>query len=124
MALRMAAKRSTPVKAIGQFVREIRERSDVSQIALATKAGLRNELLSRLEKGENVEIIQYERVAKALGFRGGALEMFRTGNDRLLRDMLKFWRALPDDEARTDALRLMKRSLLLDEEPGATSGEE
>jgi len=81
---------------------------------MAEKADMRPAQLSALENGANVEIQFYERVARALNFRG-ALELFTSGGDDQTRKMLRLWRALPDDEARNDVLRQMRDWIVRDE---------
>lgn len=100
---------------LGEFVRLTRERKGLTQIAVATAADMRNTQVSLLETGANVEVQFYERIAQALGFRG-SLEMFQSGGDDLTRRMLKLWKALPDDEARKDVLRLMRQQIVADAE--------
>lgn len=88
---------------LGGYVRSVREARELKQADLARKAEMRGAQLSLLENGANVEIQFYEKVARAMGFRG-ALEMFTSGADRSTRKLLRLWKALPDDAARKDAL--------------------
>lgn len=68
---------------------------------------MRQAQLSLLERGDNVGIEFYDRAARALRFRN-ALELFTSGGDDLTRRLLRLWKSLPDDEARTDVLRLIQ----------------
>lgn len=111
-----------PYQPLGHFVRRLREQRGLSQGETAAKAEMRQAQLSLLESGENVEIRFYDKVARAIGFRG-ALDMFMSGGDEKTRRLLRFWRALPDEEARTDVLQLMRDQIVADEAPGATAAE-
>ena len=85
----------------------------MTQVEVATKAQMRGIQVSLLETGSNVEIQYYERVARVLKYRN-SLEMFTSGGDAATRRLLRLWRALPDDEARTDALsQVLSASALL-----------
>lgn len=100
-----------PFAPMGDYVRRARQRAGLNQGQLAEKAGMRPAQLSALENGANVEIRFYELVARALNFRG-VIELFTSGGDDQTRRLLRLWRALPTDEARTDVLRLMKDSIV------------
>lgn len=113
-------KRPRPFQDVGRFVRRARERQGVTQLAAAAAAPMRNELLSRLERGENVEIAAYALAAKGLGFRS-VIDLFRSGGDRQTARLLRLWAALPDDEARKDVLERVRRTVDDDEAPSATS---
>lgn len=86
---------------------------------VAIKAGMRNAQMSAVESGANVEVQFYERIAIALGYRG-ALEMFTSGGDPSTRKLLRLWRALPDEAARKDVLKLMRELIVADAERDAT----
>lgn len=109
-----------PYSALGEYVRRVRSHRGLNQGELAVKAKMRPAQLSGLENGANVEIKFYDRVARAMDYRG-ALEMFTSGGDEKTRKLLRLWRALPDEEARTEVLRLVQDVIVADEEPGATS---
>lgn len=108
------AKQAGPFAALGGYVRRARERKAVTQVDISKQTGIRTAQLSALENGHNVAIGYYDQVAKALGYRG-ALELFTSGGDEQTRKLLRFWRALPDDEARNDVLRQLKDWIVRDE---------
>lgn len=112
------AKRPRPYPELGRFVRGIRDRKGLTQLEVAAKGDMRNELLSRLELGENVEIDAYDRAARGMGFRG-ALEMFRSGGDDQTVKLLRMWRPLPD-VAQKAVLRAVKQIREADEESSST----
>lgn len=101
-------------KALGGHVRALRQVRGITQIALAKEAGLRNAQLSKLETGGNVEVEQYELVARALKFRN-ALEMFRAPTDTAMRKLLRYWPLL-DESARTDLAQQAKATIDADAE--------
>lgn len=105
-------------KELGAFARLCRERKGLTQAHVAELAGMRGPQVSLLETGANVEVQFYERVARALGFRH-SLEMFTAGGDEKTRRLLRLWKALPDEEARDEALTLMRDVIVADEEPSA-----
>ena len=90
-------KRPRPFVRVGNFVRAVRNARGLKSKEVALKAEIDPGLMTRIEKGENVELQQYDKVARALGFRG-PLEMFRSEPNPLTRELLKLWRALQDDE--------------------------
>lgn len=115
----MASPRPRPFAELGLLARVARERAGLTQVGLRDKTGLRNELISRLELGENVEVEAYERVARGLGFKG-ALEMFMSAGDLETARLLRYWRGLSTHEARRDALRAVKQIRDADEAVDAT----
>lgn len=112
-------KKPMPYAKLGAYVRSAREAKRMTATEVATKAGMRNAQMTAVESGANVEVQFYERIAIALGYRG-ALEMFTSGGDALTVKLLRLWRALPDDEARKDALRSIREQILADAERDAT----
>lgn len=61
----------------GQQLRAARRDRHLSQTDLAQKAGLHRNLVSRMERGENVGIDEIHKAAQALGFRLGLEESIR-----------------------------------------------
>lgn len=114
-----ARNRSEPVRALGRWVRTVREAKGLTQREVADRAEMRYVQLSLLENGRNVEVEQYDRVAKALGFRD-ALEMLRAPGDPIMRRLMRYWPLL-DDGARRDVLAQVKAMIDADEESIATS---
>jgi transcriptional regulator with XRE-family HTH domain len=57
--------------ALGERLRQLRLRADVTQDALAAKAGISVRALRALEKGEGSSLITLVRVLKALGAASG-----------------------------------------------------
>jgi transcriptional regulator with XRE-family HTH domain len=102
-------KKKRPYAELGAFVKAVREHRQMTASAVADKAGMRKAQVTLLEKGANVEIQFYDRMAVAMGFRGGALDMFTAVDDRATQTLLRLWRALPDDVARKDALNAVKK---------------
>jgi transcriptional regulator with XRE-family HTH domain len=92
-----------PSKELGAFIRRIRNERNLSQNDLADLINIRAPQVSRIENGGNVQVEQYERVARALGFRN-AFEMFQAPGDPLLRRFLRYWPLL-DEGARKDMVR-------------------
>jgi transcriptional regulator with XRE-family HTH domain len=117
---RPETKPERPYPAIGAFVRRIRESRGLKQGDVARQAGIRQPQITHLEKGGNVAVEYYDRVARVLGFRG-ALDMFMSGGDPQTRKLLRFWRSLSDDEARNDALELLRDQIVREEELPATA---
>lgn len=105
----------TPAKELGDHVRKCRLRKDLTQTQVADLAKMWGPQVSLVESGANVEVQFYERIARVLGFRN-ALDMFTSGGDASTRKLLRLWRALPDDEARNDVLKVMQRWIVADEE--------
>lgn len=114
-------KRPRPVPRLGALARLLRQSRGLTQVKLAAKSGLTNDLISRLEKGENIQIENYETYAKALGYKG-VLEMFRAGSDPAMRRLLRYWPLL-DDAARKAVLVQVKGMIDADEESAATVDE-
>jgi DNA-binding XRE family transcriptional regulator len=57
---------------IGKKVREIRKKEGLTQVALAEKIGISQQIISRIEKGiENISLSTLKRVADGLGVRIG-----------------------------------------------------
>ncbi len=55
---------------IGKEIRKVRKEEGLSQQALAEKAGISQQLLSRIEKGkENISLITLKKISAALGRR-------------------------------------------------------
>jgi transcriptional regulator with XRE-family HTH domain len=105
-----------PALALGRFLKSVRIAKGKTQREVAKLSGIPYPTVSLMEKGRNVEIMQYERFAKACGYRN-ALEMIRAGGDPLTRRLLRLWHALDDDdEARRDVLDQIERSIVRSEE--------
>lgn len=101
-------KRARPFPRVGAFVKSVRVSRGLKAKDVAEKAAVENSLVSRLEKGENVYLEQYDKVARAMGFRG-ILEMFKFEPDPPTRRLLRYWADLRDDErARNEVLDLVK----------------
>jgi transcriptional regulator with XRE-family HTH domain len=98
----------------------VRQAQNLKQTDVAERAGIENALVSRLERGENVYLSQYDKVARALGFRN-VLELFRTEPDPVMRRLTKFWPLL-DESARRDVLKQVRAMIDADAESDATSG--
>jgi transcriptional regulator with XRE-family HTH domain len=111
-----------PAVSLGRCVRLHRTAKKLNQIQLARKAGMSNNQLSLLEKGKNVEVEQYQRVARALEFRD-ALDMFRAATDPLMRRVWRYWPLL-DEAARKDVLRQVRKTIEADVGSDATSAVE
>lgn len=112
----VARKEAPSSAALGRAVRSIRESRNISATELAKMTGLHKSQISKIEKGENVEVKQYESIARALNFRH-ALEMFRAGPDPQTRQLLRYWARLSEDEAaRRDVLEQVKGTLARSEE--------
>lgn len=61
-------------KQLGGAVRELREKADLTQMALAEKAGLTLNYVGEVERGEKLASIEtVVRLATALGVKGSAL---------------------------------------------------
>lgn len=57
-------------EAIGREIRRVRKEEGLSQQELAQKAGISQQLISRIEKGkENISLITLKKISKALGRR-------------------------------------------------------
>jgi transcriptional regulator with XRE-family HTH domain len=91
-----------PFAALGRFLRSLRVAKGLSQLELAAKAEMDNAQISRMERGENVYLSQYQKYAVALGYRN-LLQMFQAPADPDLRKLLRLW-AMLDDEERKDVL--------------------
>ena len=53
---------------IGEDIRKVRKKAGLSQHGLARKAGMSQQLISRIEKGrENISLITLKKIASALG---------------------------------------------------------
>lgn len=104
---------------VGLFVRRLRESKGWTQVQLAKRAKMRNERISEVENGSNARIEQYDKIARALGYRG-VLEMIMSGGDELTAKLLRLWKRQPDDEARRDVLKLMREQIVADAERDAT----
>lgn len=111
----VATRQPGPFAQLGHYVKRARERSGLTQGEVAKRAQMRQAQLSALENGANVEIQFYDKAARALNFRG-ALDLFTSGGDAQTKKLLRYWRALPDDEARNDALRQLKEQIVRDVE--------
>lgn len=111
---RKVALSAAPAKELGAYVRTCRTRKGLTQVEVAERAQMRGIQVSLLETGSNVEVQFYERIARVLGFRN-ALEMFASGGDDQTRRLLRLWRALPDDEARTDVLKLIQQMIVAEQ---------
>jgi len=107
---------------LGQFIRTLREERRWTQIQLAKKAKMRNERVSEVENGSNARIEQYDKIARAFGYRG-VLEMIMSGGDEMTAKLLRLWKRLPtrpDDSARKDVLNSMRDQIVADAERDAT----
>lgn len=106
---------------LGNFVSRVVKRSGRTAIDIAEKGGLTRgpASVSDLKGGANAQWDTLNRFAKGAGYRS-ALEMFMSGGDALTLQMLRVWRALPDDEARRDALAAVKKLRDAVEAPSAT----
>jgi transcriptional regulator with XRE-family HTH domain len=105
-----------PALALGKFLKRVRVDKGKTQRQIAHESGIPYPTVSLMEKGRNVEIMQYERFAKACGYRN-ALEMIRSGGDALTRRLLRLWAALgDDDQARRDVLDRIERMIVRSEE--------
>lgn len=104
---------------LGLFIRGLREAKGWTQLQLAKRAKMRNERVSEVEKGSNARIEQYDKIARALGYRS-ALEMFMSGGDEMTAKLLRLWKRQPDDGARKDVLKLMREQIVADAERDAT----
>ena len=104
---------------LGLFIRGLREAKGWSQIQLAKKAKMRNERISEVERGSNAQIEQYDKIARALGYRS-VLEMIMSGGDLTTVKLLRLWKRLPDDTARKDVLSSMRDQIVADAERDAT----
>jgi DNA-binding XRE family transcriptional regulator len=55
-------------EAVGKEIHRVRKEKDLSQEQLAQKAGVSQQLISRIEKGkENISLITLKKISKALG---------------------------------------------------------
>lgn len=104
---------------LGLFVRGLREAKGWTQIQLAKRAKMRNERISEVEKGSNARIEQYDKIARALGYRG-VLEMIMSGGDATTAKLLRLWKRLPDAGAQRDVLNSMRDQIVADAERDAT----
>lgn len=111
--------RARTFPALGQFLRRVRENRGLLAKDVAARAHMRPAQVTHLQQGGNAMWEYYDDFARALGFKG-ALEMFQSGGDTQLGRLIRVWRALPDDGARTAALRAVKQILDADEESSAT----
>lgn len=105
---------------LGVFIRGLRDAKGWTQKELAARAKMRNERVSEIENGSNARIDKFEKIAHALGYRGGVLEMIMSGGDVLTTKMLRLWRRLPDEGARKDVLKSMRDQIVADTERDAT----
>lgn len=99
-----ATEKEGAMSALGDYVREVMEEQDVSQIELQRRTEIPDSTLSRILAGQEPKPTQVARIAKALG--------------------LKFWRLMqvggytteipgdPDEEARRLAAVLQSRPLI------------
>lgn len=101
------------VPELGHWVRTIRKAKSQTLEAVGAMAGIEKSQLSRIENGANVEVEQYEAIARALGFKN-ALEMFRAPGDPIMRRLQRYWPLL-DDAAKKDVLQLVKGTIDADE---------
>lgn len=108
-----------PSVAIGACIRAIRKERKLTLEQVAEKIGSYASQISLVEGGDNVESQWYERIAVALKFKS-AYEMLASGGDAQTRKLLRLWRALPDDEARTDVLKLVQNMIVDELERDAT----
>lgn len=89
-------------------MRKVRAERGLTAKAVAQKAKMRPAMMTHLEQGGNAAWGYYSAAARAMGYRS-ALELFMSGGDRMTAQLLRAWRALPDDEARMAALELVRR---------------
>jgi len=60
--------RDSVCEAIGREIRRVRKEQGLSQEEMAAKAGVSQQLISRIEKGkENISLITLKKISKALG---------------------------------------------------------
>lgn len=120
LAKSATVKKPTPfVSDLGVLVRAIRDARGWTQAELAIRADMRGERISDVEIGKNVRVEQFDKIAKAFGFRS-TLEMFMSGGDDLTAKLLRLWKRIPDQEARMDVLRSMRDQIAADAERDAT----
>lgn len=108
---------------VGASLRARREAKGLSQSAVAERFGIRLATISNIERGANVRLSSLVEYAKALGYESLAAAVLDQGGDDITRRMLRVWRALEDDEARRDALALVREQIGAEREPRATGGE-
>ncbi|MDR1990016.1 MAG: helix-turn-helix domain-containing protein [Acidobacteriaceae bacterium] len=111
----MAKRKQGPYADLAALIRSFRIAANWTQGELAEKAGIALMSVSAAENGRNARWETLTGIANAFGFEN-FIELCRAENHPLqteqTRALLRAWKALPDDQARKDALDLVAAEIV------------